>query len=303
MFSILTSIRLWFSNCFSKSTKPQDNDDPSVPKEGEVCEISLKGIEDADQIDNSENNKQLMTSFKTTLVDGIKVAMATLLSIFVPQYCADTETTCTLQQNFQDLSLFNEFVIAWNFITLGMFIYTTMLQTSREAYFISHLEESHEHAYNSLTKNLRPYPRIMRRIREHNDRLYRWARITFTFFICNIVFSALLVFYYFYDGFRTVTTLLANVLLVYSKLYDMIDTLADCRHAKTMALSTLKSTPLSYNIVDDAYATDLRPSGKYQVNVKIDLQKLKKLKRQTSILNVRNNERIRSKSLPPPMSR
>ena len=201
-------------------------------------------------IDINENDQQMTKNLFASFIEIAKVSMATLLSIFVPQFCENTGTTCTLAENFSDLSMFNEFVIAWNFITLGLFVRLSYIANKREAYLISHLDESREKPYNSLEENLYLYPKYIRRVREHNRSLKIITRITTYFFVLNIIFSCILIFYFFYDGFRSVSTLLANVLLVSNKLYLLHTICEDCNGTKTMALSTISLTPVSYNVVD-----------------------------------------------------
>jgi hypothetical protein len=227
-------------------------------------------------IKDDDNNKQVFSSIGTSIVDGIKVAMATLLSIFVPQACGDH--TCTLQENFSDLTLFNEFVIAWNFISLGIFIYTSIIQNKREAYFISHLDESRDDPYNSFEKNLKPYPKIVSRVKNYNNKLHTWVITNLIFFSLNILFSCILIFYFFYDGFRSVSTMLANVLLVSSKLYGLLDTVNRCREANMLALSTIRQEAVSYNVVDDAYALPTDKRAKYTMSIKIDKNSIKKMR-------------------------
>ena len=181
--------------------------------------------------------------------------MATLLSIFVPQFCEDTGTTCTLEQNFTNLTRFNEFVIFFNFLSLAIFIKLIYTINKREAYLISHLEESRDHAYNSFIDNLKPYPKVISRVNDHNHLLKKWTKITLLTYILNLIFSCVLIFYYFYDGFRSVTTLLANVLLVSGKLHSLITIYKECveNPEKPLALSVSKTTQVSYNVIDPVY--------------------------------------------------
>jgi hypothetical protein len=253
---MLARIRNWFSR-----EKTQDQDQDQAPPQ--------------DQQQHKEHTddtrKEMCSTFFSSLVEGVKISMACLLSIFVPQYCEDTGTTCTLQQNFQDLTQFNVFVIFWNFFTLGFFIKLIYVINKREAYFISHLEESRTEPYNSFMENLAPYPKIINRVKEHNKRLRAWTHYTLSIFALNVLWSAILIFYYFYDGFRSVSTMLANVLLVSSRLYSLYSTSEDCTGYRPMALSSTKQSSLSYNVVDDAYKIVSEDGPKrYKLRISID---------------------------------
>ena len=288
MLSVCTNIKSWLFTQYHKCKKQKASPTHDTNTNTNTNEISLKNT----KLDVSDN-EQLMSSFFTTFVDGVKVAMASLLSVFVPQYCENSGTTCTLEENFTDLTTFNKFVLAWNFISLGCFIYTSILQNKREAYFISHLEESKEHTYNSLSTNLQAYPRIKRRVGELNQQLHTWSIVTTVIFSCNILFSSILIFNFFYDGFRSITTLLANVLLVSTKLHTMTTTLSECNAAKLLALSTIHTRPISYNTVDLKYSQEPMSTGKYKLHITIDDAAIKDMHTRNTIAK----HRQRSKSL------
>lgn len=228
-------------------------------------------------IDGKDQEK--FTTFGTSAIEMLKISMATLLSIFVPQYCADTGTTCTFEQNFQDLTMFNKFVIAWNFITLGYFIRLMYIANKREAYFIKTLDESHEEPYNSLVENMHLYPLVLRKVETYNYQFKTVTYRTFYLFSLNILFSAVLIYNDFYDGYRSVTTLVANVLLVSQKLYSYHYLVKECCKPRQMALSAVYNKPVSYNVIDDEYM--LPTDFKRYIAKKRDKQ-LKKLKRSSS---------------------
>ncbi len=253
---------------FGKKVKDQSIQETVAQVEDAVIEKSLSITNDT---------KQLANSIFSTLIECVKVAMATLLSIFVPQYCEETGTTCTLQDNFSNLSSFNELVIAWNFISLLLFLRLAWIQNKREAYLIKHLDESRDHPYNSLTKNCKGYPKILSRVKDHNNLLYFWTNTVIIFFTINVLLSSILVFHFFYDGFRTITTLLANVLLVSSKLFMLSKICKQCRQAKMLALSTIEFTSVSFNVIDDDYSKEEENNGKYRMSIRIDKKGVEKL--------------------------
>jgi hypothetical protein len=241
----------WIKSFF-KSSEPDEAADQVQEEEIPQVEKSIKKSMQ-DSKDNSER-------FQTILASGVeiaKVCMATLLSLFVPQYCPDTGATCTLEQNLSDLTGFNKFVIAMNFISLGLFAVVYWKQNAREFYLISHLDSSKDHAYNSLTKNIKEYPKIISRVKRHNTGLLKFTRICVAFFIVNTITSAVLVFRDYYDGFRSVTTLLANVLLVSQKLWSLWSIVYECCGRPTLALSTVRSTQISFNVIDPDYSIEM----------------------------------------------
>ncbi len=226
-----------------------------------------------------DTKTEKITSIGTSSLEMVKIAMATLLSIFVPQYCPETGTTCSLQDNFSNLTKFNELVIVWNFITLGYFIKLLYVSNKRENYFIKTLDESHDEPYNSLVENMHLYPLVLRTVEEHNFKFRKTVYVTTFLFIFNILLSSLLVFNDYYDGFRTATTLIANVLLVSQKLYSYHYLINECCKPKQQALSAVFNKPISYNVIDDKF---MLPADYKRYITKKRAKQMKKLKRSSS---------------------
>ncbi len=218
---------------------------------------------------SKKDQQDLISGVFFSIIEGVRISMATLFSIFVPQYCEETNATCTLKENFTNLTPFNEFVIVFNFLSLGFFVRLMYIINKRESYLISHLEESRDHAYNSFIDNLKPYPKVISRVNDHNYLLKKWTKLTLLTYILNLIFSCVLIFYYFYDGFRSVTTIIANLLLVSGKLYSLISIYKDCikNPEKPLALSVSKTTQVSYNVIDPVY--EKRKKGETIEEIKV----------------------------------
>lgn len=202
---------------------------------------------------SEEDKKKSTYGIFFSIIEGIRISMATLLSIFVPQWCDDTQTTCTIQQNFSSLSPFNVFVIVFNFVSLLIFIKLTYIINDREIFFRGKLEESRDQPYNSFLDNLQSHPDIVNDVKKYNLSLNKWTKRTLGIYVVNLIFSCILIFYYFYDGFRSITTMVANVLLVSGKLHSLIDICNECNKDKPLALSVLDTQQVSYNTIDPLY--------------------------------------------------
>jgi len=211
----------------------------------------------------TNDQKEILITYFSTFIECYKVLTACLLSILVPQYCPETNATCTLKENFTQLTRFNEFVIALNFSTLASFIYLYYTQSKRETYIIIHLDVNKNKSDNSLEENLKSHSkgeRIFKRIKEQNTKVYYLIKICMGIFYLNVLFSCILIFYYYYDGFRSVTSLIAYVLLVSQKLYFMYSTMKKSISKKNsgendvdLALSLSSLEPVSYNDIDPDY--------------------------------------------------
>ncbi len=206
----------------------------------------------------SQDNKEIFISYLSTVLEFYKILMACLLAIFVPQYCEDTKTTCSFKQNFENLSKFNEFVLFYNFATLTTFSYLYYIQSKRETYWITHLEVNKNKSDNGLHESLtqhnnEKHKSILNKVIYYNTLINKLTKGAVINFYMNALFSSILIFYYYYDGFRSVTTLITSVLLVSQKLYSTYVISSECLKDKPLALSLVRLEPISFNDVDPDY--------------------------------------------------
>jgi hypothetical protein len=205
----------------------------------------------------STDNKELVLTYLLTAVEGFKVLLACMLVVFVPQACDNPDGkgthTCTFDENFSNLTDYNAFVLAWNFFTLLGVVRFYWVQSKRETYFITHLEVNKDIADNGLGTSLERYEKIKSRVGDHNRLLFSWTGISLIMFLMNAIFSAVLIFGFYYDGFRSVTALLTNVMLVIGRLFSVLDISYNCVNHKCLALSAVRSEPISFNDVDNDY--------------------------------------------------
>ncbi len=292
--SICSKISNYFNSLLTFNSKKIEQPHLDQPQ----IEVSIElQSPNQSQIKNDEpnNKKQALSSIFSSTIESIKILMACLLSIFVPQYCEDTQTTCTLSQNFTNLTSFNEFVIFINFLTLGVFIFLIYIQNKREIYFINHLDNSKDYSYNSLEQNIIQYPKILTRVKDYNTKIQKITFITIFLFSFNILFSSILIFYYFYDGFRSVSTMLSNVLLVSNKLYTLYTICNECNSYKPLALSTINHNYISYNIVDEQYDTLHLFHNKKQVLLKSNNLYSRYSKSKLNLIKASLNKRHKNK--------
>eukprot|EP00743_Colponemidia_sp_Colp-15_P001152 GILK01001265.1.p1 GENE.GILK01001265.1~~GILK01001265.1.p1 ORF type:complete len:264 (+),score=34.23 GILK01001265.1:176-967(+) len=174
------------------------------------------------------------------------LVMATLLSIFVPQNCG--VTTCTFEENLTDLTDFNKFVLGWNFATLGVLMFYAWRSARREAWMIEFLDEDHNVAHNNLQRQLEAYPEIREGLRQRNLEVFVIAVFSLVILFVNIGVSIGLVAEY-YDGFRTVTVFITNVLVVTQKFVAISLTMRKCYNGG-LGLSLIRTEAVCYNVVD-----------------------------------------------------
>lgn len=215
------------------------------------------------RIDN--DYKELVRSYATSFLEGYKIVLACLLSVFVPQLCPETNQTCTFQENFSNLSAYNTAVIVINFLCLAFFMRLSYRQSKRETYLITHLDASREFAVSAFVSNATSFPNVVIRVKQHNRSVIQAARQAACVFVLNTILSAVLVCHFYYDGFRTVTTLITNVLLVSGQLFNVWSVLTECTCTEgvELALSTYQTTPIGYNVLDKDYVE--RKRGKIEM--------------------------------------
>jgi len=205
------------------------------------------------------NQKERFAYIGFLFQEAFKVLVSCLLSIFVPQYCEETNTTCTIYQNFQDLSPFNIWVIIFNFMTLSIFIYLYWFESQREFYFIKKLDNDPNYPDDNLESTLahstddheelkKDKTEIKDTIGHLNLKYDKIISISITMFILNAIFSSLLIFIWFYDGFRSVSSMITNLLLISNKLYKNWSIVSSSK--KVSAVSTSLNEPISYNVLD-----------------------------------------------------
>ena len=71
----------------------------------------------------STNCNEMISFYGLLVLNVYKTVVACLLSVFVPQYCPDTGTTCSISDNLNlyEMNDYNIFVLFFNFVCLGLY--------------------------------------------------------------------------------------------------------------------------------------------------------------------------------------
>ena len=221
-----------------------------------------------------QDTQQKINIVTITVSESFKILMATLLSIFIPQECVidGVARTFTFSDNFADLTSFNTFVVVFNFITLGIFVGLYYVEIKREDWMIKHLEFDNNFSDNNL-QTLKPiYPKIFERLTHYNKIYYKYYSILKYFFIANFIVSAVLVLHFYYLDYRTVTTLLTNVALCWTKVMAGTN-LAKESLDNEKAISYYNTKFVFFNSIDTDYkktqVIELIEDKKEEVNIEI----------------------------------
>jgi hypothetical protein len=194
-----------------------------------------------------QDTQQRINVFTSFVSDSFRVVMATLLSVFVPQNCQGH--ICSFEENTSNLIEYNIFVLAFNFLTLFVFILLYIVELYREKWMISHFDydKNFDELYLKTFKN--QYSEIFEKL----NRLNRYYILAYKnvryFYILNFIFSAILVYHYYYLDYKSITVLLTNVALCWNKIKQGLKIASDS-HTHELAYSFFNTVNLSFNTMD-----------------------------------------------------
>jgi hypothetical protein len=210
------------------------------------CSCTVEGIKD---FLKNENNTQKMKSLITMVIELFQIAMACLLSIFVPQMCKDH--LCTAQENFEDLTAFNVGVIIFNFITLFIFLVVYLYEIRREWWLIANFDVDPTVADTNLKGSLAKFPDIESKWATISHVYFWMYTALYVFIMTNLIISAILVIRFYYYDYRTITVLLTNFSLVIRKVNaDFFMAWKCMSDDEVYAYSAYILDPLRFNSMD-----------------------------------------------------
>jgi len=285
------------------------------------CKIKYNSLKEYFSSQDTQQNITVATSF---ISDAFKVIMASLLCLFVPQQCNTIKTNsdifnsaignklilqsstesvasialiantlngtsdvlhmCTITENFDNLIDYNTYVLAMNFITLGYFIYLYYIELRREIWLINNFDYDKAKPDENILTLKDTFPEVMENLQKHNYKYMLTYKYLFILYIINFVSSSVLVLYFYYYDYKTITTLLTNVALCSNKI-RIGRNISRKSYEKEHAYSYYNSKNLSFNVIDHRYIKDedkmldentLIKNGKKEENIHKHLYSIKK---------------------------
>ena len=200
------------------------------------------------------NREDVIYMVAAILVELSKIVVSSLLAVFVPQNCDGY--TCTIHDNFVDLTDLNKGALGWNFITLGFMIALYTIIYKREKYLIYRLDDDPSVAKLHIHEVFKSNPEIESGVYMHNTRLKWFGIITSIIYLINVILSGVLIFGDYYDGYQSVIQFIVNAGLCYYILFRSV------YHAITtersgLVISNTHFAPLVYNQIDKDYKDQL----------------------------------------------
>lgn len=202
----------------------------------------------------SDNRKEKCATMMILGLEAFKVFMACMLSLFVSQKCDDH--VCNISDIFQDDTPGNHAVIGLNFFTLFAFMVGYYIEYMREQYIIHHFNNNPKLSDHNIIKIIDKEPSVRSQLLIWNKRFYYITLLSIGLGVTNFGVSGSFICYNHYNGTRTLTSLITNILLVSNTVYSNYK-ISKKSHKEVFALSSSRLEPISYNDFDDKIKSNI----------------------------------------------
>ena len=202
----------------------------------------------------SDNRKEKCATMMILGLEAFKVFMACMLSLFVSQKCDDH--VCNVSDIFHDDTPGNHAVIGLNFFTLFVFMIGYNIEYMREQYIIHHFNNNPKLSDHNIIKIIDKEPSVRSQLLIWNKRFYYITLLSIGLGVTNFGVSGTFICYNHYNGTRTLTSLLTNILLVSNTVYSNYK-ISKKSHREVFALSSSRLEPISYNDFDDKIKSNI----------------------------------------------
>ena len=193
-------------------------------------------------VDTKERIKVLLIF----LLQSYKVAMGSMLVLFVPQLCDDG--VCSITDNLNKEDALHRSALVMNFISTTSFGICYLIELKRENWCVEYLDIDDNFADNNLPLALPKEPQIEKSLHNINDMYYYSSHITVVLYMLNLLISTVSIYMH-STGSPTVTAYASFVILILMKLYNAVFISRDSK-ANNMALSAYMSELQSFNVID-----------------------------------------------------
>ena len=211
------------------------------------------------------------------IFQSYKVIMGSMLSLFVPQLCADEEV-CTISDNLlhHDNDLFHQVTLGFNFLSVLLFIGVYIIELKRENWCVKYLDIDHNIPDNNLEFIIKDKPDLLLPLSKHNKLYFKSIFITSFIYSINLALSSILI-YDNYAGIPSVTSYMSYVVLILLKIYNSLFISYDSmKNNKALSAYIIEFT--SYNKIDvdhvDKYSCDIGNKEFSPVHIDIDFPEL-----------------------------
>ena len=182
-----------------------------------------------------------------------KVAMGTMLTLFVPQACItdDEVNICTLTENYNNNEIYHKLTLYWNMLTFTLFIVSYLFELKRENWAIEYLDIDNNKSDNGLKNIIIHEPELDKKMDRLNKYYLGILMITsFSYFINIVLMINILIKNY--HSMSTLSCFISFVLLVNMKLYNSL-TVGYQSVKNDKMMSAFMNEFVSFNVLDEDY--------------------------------------------------
>ena len=191
-----------------------------------------------------------------------KVIMGSLLILFVPQKCEELveysgstdgeyqDVICSVSDNLHKTDdMFHNITLGFNFLCVGLFLVTYVVELRREHWCVKHLDINHDFPDNHLDDIIDQKPELKMELRKRNNRYFKITSITSGVYMINLILSSIII-YDNYVGIQAVTSYTSYVALILLKIYNSLFISYTSLH-NNKALSGYITEFSSFNVFDE----------------------------------------------------
>ena len=191
-----------------------------------------------------------------------KVIMGSLFILFVPQKCEELveysgstdgeyqDVICSVSDNLNKKDdLFHDITLGFNFLCVGLFLVTYIVELRRENWCVKHLDINHDFPDNHLDDIIDQIPELKIELRNRNSRYFKITSVTSGVYAINLILSSIII-YDNYVGIQAVTSYTSYVALILLKIYNSLFIGYESLH-NDKALSGYITEYSSFNVFDE----------------------------------------------------
>jgi len=199
-----------------------------------------------------------------------KVLTGTMLTLFVPQACSQSEEItngssifipdghsvriCTITENFENNEIYHRFTLYFNMLSFFCFIYVYILELQRENWSITYLDVDKDKSDNALKSIIMNEPKLDKKMDRLNKLYFYGLSVTAFVYMINMLLM-INILYQDYHSASTLSCFISFTLLVQMKLYNSLSIAYKSFKNDTM-LSAFLTEFVSFNVLDKDYISE-----------------------------------------------
>lgn len=197
-----------------------------------------------------------------------KVLTGTMLTLFVPQACRQSEEIsnssgilipdglriCSITENLENNEIYHRFTLYFNILSFLCFIYIYILELQRENWSIKYLDVNKDESDNALKSIIVNEPKLDKKMDRLNKMYFYGLSVTAIVYAINVLLM-INILYQDYHSASSLSCFISFTLLVQMKLYNSLSIAYKSFKDDTM-LSAFLTEFVSYNVLDKDYISE-----------------------------------------------